>query len=76
MARKKRRTYNTLGRRILSVLDTGERKENVLIGFAASLGHGEKFLLRTLERLCTAGLLVRHDRGRNGITYDLAERTT
>jgi DNA-binding transcriptional regulator PaaX len=56
--KKKRRPYTTLGRRFLSVLDTGARKMNVLIGLAKSLGHEDKFARTTIRRLARAGIVT------------------
>lgn len=75
MANKKktRRPYNTFGRRILAVLESGARKLNVLIGLARTYGHGEKFARRTVQRLEGAGLVRITNRNRGGITVALAQ---
>lgn len=73
MAKKNaRRPYNTLGRRILAVLETGARKYTVLRGLAAAHLHTEKFLQRTLERLQKNGLIVKANHNRGGLVYELA----
>lgn len=72
-----KRQYNTLGRRILSMLAIGgPRKYNVLVGFARAANHTEKSLKRTLERLTTNGLLIRRSLRRGGVHYALAKKPT
>lgn len=66
------RAYNTLGRRILAVLETGPRKATVLAWMAP-----EKRLKATLERLLKNKLIVALQKPRAGGThYALAKRKT
>lgn len=66
----KRRTYNTLGRRILSVLAVGgPRKRTVLVGLAGD----EKRLRATLTRLMAAGM-VRIIGSKRGTLYGLGKQ--
>ena len=71
---KKKRTYNTLGRRILAMLEIGgPRKRTVLQGIAGS----EKRLRPVLQRLMDAGLIViqrKRTADRGGQHYALARQ--
>ena len=68
----KRRPYNTLGHRILAMLEIGgPRKRTVLRGVAGS----EERLKPVLERLLDTGAIVmKHCRG--GAVYALAKACT
>lgn len=69
-----RRPYNTLGRRILSILrEGGRRKHNVLVGFAKSIGHSEDFFQRAIARLARAGLVRTVNCRRGGLHYEAIE---
>jgi hypothetical protein len=64
------RQYDTLGRRILRLLETGPRKITVMHFMAP-----EARLKRTLKRLVDAGLLVVHQKPRlGGAHYALAKQ--
>jgi len=65
------RHFDTLGRRILAVLELGPRKFNVLLGAFDS----ETRLRSTLKRLRADGQIVlKHQRG--GVQYALPKRRT
>jgi hypothetical protein len=66
------RSYETLGRRILAILEVGgPRKPRILKALAST----ERQFDRTISRLKAAGLIVHH-RHRGGGVYALAKKTT
>jgi hypothetical protein len=71
MATKKRRSYDSLGRAILRILESGPRTFHVLLGYALSRQHGERSLRGHLGRLRNAGHIKFYHRragGRWGLT--------
>ena len=70
----RRRPYNTLGRRILTVLrEGGRRSRNVLLGYARSLYHSDASFDSAIARLQKAGLIRSINCRRGGTHYEAIE---